>query len=144
MLEQPTDVVDGLRLIMKAVGVDQGYIGVEENKPDAIAALEEACAADPGLTVVPLHVKYPQGLELQLIKAILDREVPSGKLPADVGVIVNNVGTAAAIAQAVRTGRPLTERVVTVSGSMVEHPKNLLVRIGTPFQSLLEECGLKG
>lgn len=144
MLERAADVVTGLRLIMQAVGVSQGYIGVEDNKADAIAALEQACAAYPNLQVVPLHVKYPQGLELQLIKAVLNREVPSGKLPADVGVIVNNVGTAAAIAEAVRTGLPLTERVVTVSGSMVERPQNLLVRIGTPFQELLQECGLKG
>lgn len=144
MLEKPEDVVEGLRIIMKAVGVEQGYIGVEDNKKNAIAALAKACESYPQLTVVPLEVKYPQGLELQLIKAVLGREVPSGKLPADVGVIVNNVGTAAAVAEAVRTGRPLTERVVTVAGSLVEHPKNLLVRIGTPFRDLLEECGLHG
>lgn len=143
MLENPEDVVEGLRLILKAVGVEKGFIGVEENKKNAIAALEKACAPYPGLTVVPLEVKYPQGLELQLIKAVLGREVPSGKLPADVGVLVNNVGTAAAVAEAVYTGRPLTERVVTVTGSLIEHPKNVLVRIGTPFRDLLEECGLR-
>lgn len=144
MLENPQDVVEGLRILMKVVGVDKGYIGVEENKHDAIKLLDEACQPHPGIEVVPLEVKYPQGLELQLIKAITGKEVPSGKLPADVGVVVNNVGTAAAIAQVIRTGQPLIERVVTVTGSMVENPKNLLVRVGTLFGDLLDQCGLKG
>lgn len=144
MVEKPDDVVLGLRLLMKAVGVERGVIGVEENKPDAIAALQSACAPHEGLSVAPLQVKYPQGLELQLIKAVMGRELPSGKLPADVGAIVNNVGTAAAVAQAVSTGQPLIERVITVTGSMIKRPQNLLVRLGTPFRDLLEECGLKG
>jgi len=144
MVEKPELVVQGLRILMKALGVNQGYIGVEVNKPDAIAALSSACAAYSGIQVVPLQVKYPQGSEAQLIKAVTGRELPAKKLPADVGVIVNNVGTAAAVAEAVQTGLPLMERVVTISGSMVERPQNLLVRIGTTFGDLLTECGLKG
>lgn len=144
MLERADAVVLGLRLLMKAVGVDQGYIGVEVNKTDAIAALRQASAAFPGIEIVPLQVKYPQGAELMLIKAITGRELPSGKLPADIGIIVNNVSTAAAVADAVTTGQPLLERVVTVSGTMVERPQNLRVRLGTPFSDLLAECGLKG
>lgn len=144
MVEKPEQVVLGLRLIMKAVGVDKAYIGVEENKPDAIAAMQQASKPFAGIEVVPLQVKYPQGAELILIKAITGREVPFGKLPADLGFIVNNVGTAAAIAEAVTKGKPLMERVVTVTGSMVERPQNLNVRIGTPFSDVLEQCGLKG
>lgn len=144
MLERADEVVLGLRLMMKAVGVDKGYIGVEVNKPDAIAALQQASAAFPGIGIVPLQVKYPQGAELMLMKAITGRELPSGKLPADIGIIVNNVATAAAVATAVMNGQPLLERVVTVSGSMVERPQNLRVRLGTPFSDLLAECGFKG
>ncbi len=142
MLEQAADVVEGLRIILKAVGVVRGYIGVEENKPDAIAALEQAIADDSNIQVVPLAVKYPQGQEMMLVKAILGREIPPGKLPCNVGAMVSNVGTAAAISAAVRSCRPLTERVVTVTGSLVKQPKNLLTRIGTPFQLLLDQCGL--
>lgn len=144
MLERAEEVVLGLRLLMKAVGVDKGYIGVEVNKPDAIAALQQASAAFPSLEIVPLQVKYPQGAELMLMKAITGRELPSGKLPADIGIIVNNVATAAAVANAVVNGQPLLERIVTVSGSMVERPQNLRVRLGTPFSEVLAECGLKG
>lgn len=144
MLERADEVVLGLRLLMKAVGVDEGYIGVEVNKPDAIAALQQASAAFPGIGIVPLQVKYPQGAELMLIKAIAGRELPSGKLPADIGIIVSNVGTAAAVTDAVMAGQPLVERIVTVSGSMVERPQNLRVRLGTSFADLLAECGLKG
>lgn len=144
MLERADDVIYGLRLLMKAVGVNKGYVGIEENKPDAIEAMAAAAQPFAEIEIVPLKVKYPQGGELMLIKAITGREVPSGGLPADVGVIVNNVGTASAVAEAVRKGQALVERVVTVSGSMIENPQNLLVRIGTPIGFLLEECGLKG
>ncbi len=144
MLENAEQVIEGLRILMKVAGVDKGYIGVEENKSDAINALREACQPYAGLEVVPLQVKYPQGLESLLIKAISGKEVPSGKLPLDIGFIVNNVATAAAVAQVIRTGQPLIERVVTVTGSMVENPKNLRARIGTLFSDLLDQCGLKG
>lgn len=143
MMEQAEDVVLGLRLIMKAVGAKQGYIGLKEDKPDAIARLEAACAAYPDLAVVPLQHKYPQGSEVQLIKAILGKELPPGKLPHDIGAVINNVATAAAVAQAVTNGRPLIERVVTVAGSAVQQPKNLLVRVGTSFEYLLETAGLQ-
>ncbi|MFZ5974363.1 MAG: electron transport complex subunit RsxC [Bacillota bacterium] len=140
MLEKSEDVVLGLQAIMKAVGVQKGYIGVELNKPDAIAALEKAIAGKAGIEIVTLKVKYPQGAEKQLINAATGREVPSGALPADAGVVVSNVGTAAKIAEALSTGMPLIERVVTVSGA-VKSPANLLVRIGTPFGDIIEQAG---
>ncbi len=142
MVEQADQVIAGLKIIQKVLGVDKGYIGIEVNKPDAIEALRQASAGEAGIEVVPLQVKYPQGSELQLILSVVGREVPSGKLPADVGVVVNNVGTAAAIAEAVRTCRPLISRVVTVTGSLVENPKNLIARLGTSFRDLLDQCGL--
>ncbi len=140
MLEKPEDVVTGLKAIMKATGVSKGYIGIELNKPDAIAALEKAVAGAEGIELVTLEVKYPQGAEKQLINAVTGREVPSGCLPADAGVVVSNVGTAAKIAEVLRTGMPLIERVVTVSGA-VKAPGNFLARIGTPFADLLEQAG---
>ena len=144
MVERPEQVILGLRLLMKALGVDKGYIGVEEDKSEAIAALKQASAAFSGIEVVPLQVKYPQGAELILMRSITGRELPPGKLPAEIGVVVNNVATAAAVADAVTRGKPLMERIVTVSGSMVERPQNLKVRLGTPFSVLLDQCGLKG
>lgn len=141
MVEDADAVVYGMRALMKAAAVSRGYIGIEENKPDAIARLGELAARYDGIEVVSLHVKYPQGAEKQLISAILGREVPSGGLPPDIGVLVNNVGTAAAVASAIRTGRPLIERIVTVTGPAVRQPKNLRVRIGTSMVDLIEACG---
>ncbi|MEW6229422.1 MAG: electron transport complex subunit RsxC, partial [Bacillota bacterium] len=141
MVERPDDVVAGAKLLLKAAGVDRAYIGIEENKPDAIAAIAKAAQGDDRLAVVPLKVKYPQGAEKQLIWAILGREVPSGGLPVDVGVVVNNVSTAAAVKEAVYSGMPLVERVVTVAGSCVARPQNLLVKIGTLVTDLIEACG---
>jgi len=141
MLERTKDILEGLKIIMKILGVSRGYIGIEENKPDAIKRMKEVISKEDNLEVIGLRVKYPQGAEKQLIKAILGREVPSGGLPMDVGVVVQNVGTAAAIYNACRYGRPLIERVVTVTGRGVNEPKNLRVRIGTPFSQLIEECG---
>ena len=140
MLEKPEDVVSGLLAIMKVVGVKKGYIGVELNKPDAIAALKKAIGRRDGIELVTLKVKYPQGAEKQLINAVTGREVPSGGLPADASVVVSNVGTAAKIAEVLSTGMPLIERVVTVTGA-VESPANLLVRIGTPFTDVIEQAG---
>ena len=140
MLEKPKDVVAGLLAIMKVVGVQKGYIGVELNKPDAIDALDKAIAGREGIELVTLKVKYPQGAEKQLVNAVTGREVPSGGLPADAGVVVSNVGTAAKIAEVLATGMPLIERVVTVTGA-VESPANFLVRIGTPFADLIEQAG---
>ncbi len=141
MVERPDDVVAGARLLLKATGAARGWIGIEENKPDAIRAMEEAAKADSRLSVVPLEVRYPQGAEKQLIWAILGREVPSGGLPVDVGVVVNNVGTAAAVRDAVYSGMPLVERIVTVAGSCVAEPQNLLVRVGTLVTDVIDACG---
>jgi electron transport complex protein RnfC len=145
MLEYPEDVVLGLEVLMKALGVKKGYIGIETNKPDAIEKLYEAAKGKEGIEIVALKTKYPQGAEKQLIFACTKREVPSGGLPADAGVVVNNVGTAAAVAQAMRTGMPLIERIVTITGAGVNTPKNLIVKIGTSFREIIEQCGgLKG
>ena len=141
MLEQTESVVYGLRALIKACGATQGLIAVEDNKPDAIAALTEAVKDQPGIAVTVLDTKYPQGSEKQLVWACLKREIPSGGLPLDVGVVVNNVGTAVAVADAVQRGTPLYERVVTVTGSAVATPQNLRVRLGTSFGELIEQCG---
>ena len=140
MLEEPQRIVEGIRILRRILGVERTLIGIENNKPDAIAAMSAAVAGE-NIEVVPLAVKYPQGAEKQLIVALLGREVPSGGLPMDVGVVVQNVGTAAAVATAVRGGEPLIERVATVTGPAVAEPKNLRVRIGTPLSHLVECCG---
>ncbi len=142
MVERPREIVNGLKLIMKALGVSKGYIGIENNKPDAIEAMEAVVANESDIEVRTLTVKYPQGAEKMLIKAIIGREVPpKGGLPMDVGVVVQNVGTALAIYEAVRYGKPLIERVVTVTGKGIREPKNMMVRIGTMLTELLEDCG---
>jgi len=141
MLEAPYDVVDGLKIIMKVLGVERGYIAIEDNKPDAVQAMADAVKSVQGVDIKTLKTKYPQGAEKQLIYAVTGRQVPSGGLPMDVGVIVNNVGTAAAIARAIKTGMPLIERIVTVAGDGVAEPKNLMVRIGTSFADVIEACG---
>lgn len=141
MLETPEDVVDGLRAMMKVVNVENGYIGIEANKPDAIAAMEKAAEPYPNIKVVALKVKYPQGAEKQLIYACVGREVPSGALPADAGAIVNNVATAAQVAKTLRTGMPLIDRITTVTGSAIAEPKNLLMKIGVPIKEVIEQCG---
>ncbi|MDD3839606.1 MAG: electron transport complex subunit RsxC [Clostridia bacterium] len=141
MLEKPDDVIFGLKAIMKTVRVDHGYIAIEDNKKDAIKLLTKKCADRSDISVVTLKTKYPQGAEKQLIKAITGKEVPSGGLPMDVGVIVSNVGTACAIANAVNVGMPLVERVVTVTGNGVKNPQNMLVKIGVTFREVIEQCG---
>jgi len=143
MLDRPEDIVRGLRLFVKAVGASRGIIGVEANKPDAFERLLREVRGVEGLSCRLVAVKYPQGAEKQLIKALLDREVPSGGLPMDAGALVQNVGTAVAAAEAVHLGRPLTERVVTVSGEGVERPGNLLCRIGVPISTLLAARGVR-
>jgi electron transport complex protein RnfC len=126
---------------MKQVGAERGYVGIEINKPDAIAALRAEVAPIGGIEVIPLEVKYPQGAEKMLIDAVFHREVPSGKLPIDIEILVQNVGTATALADLYDEGRPLIERVITVAGSGVRRPANLLVPVGTPLQAVLDECG---
>lgn len=143
MIERSEDCLFGLKAIMKATGAKKGYIGIENNKKDAISLMQYATEGEDSLEVIPLRTKYPQGGEKMLIKAILGREVPSGGLPLDVGVVVSNVGTAVAISEAIKKDKPLIERVITVSGSGVENPSNLLVPIGTPIRYILDLCGLR-
>jgi len=141
MLEHSAEIVEGLKILMKILGVNEAYIGIEDNKPDAVEKMKEAVKNEPSIQVVALHVKYPQGAEKMLIKAITDREVPAGGLPMDVGVVVQNVGTAYAIYEACRYGKPLIERVVTVTGRGVVTPGNMLALIGTPIGELIQQCG---
>ena len=140
MIEDADAILDGLNILMKVLGVDKGYVGIEDNKPEAVTAMMRA-ASGTNIEVFSLHVKYPQGAEKQLIKAILGREVPSGGLPMDVGVVVQNVGTAFAVYEAVKYGRPLVERITTVTGNGINEPKNLKVRVGTPTADLIEAAG---
>jgi electron transport complex protein RnfC len=143
MLESPRGVVAGLKVLMRVLDVKKGYIGIENNKPDAVEAVTAVVKECPdyAIEVLTLKVKYPQGAEKMLIKTVLDRDVPAGGLPMDVGVVVQNVGTAYAIYEACRFGRPLIERVVSVTGGGILKPKNLKVKIGTPVSQLIEECG---
>ncbi len=141
MVEKGEEIMVGITIQMKALGVDKAIIGIENNKPDALAHMKKLAKDHPGISVEALRVKYPQGAEKQLIKALLNREVPSGKLPVEVGCVVHNVGTAFAVYEAVQKNKPLVERVVTVSGSSVEKPSNFLVRIGTPVSALIEAAG---
>lgn len=141
MVEKPKEIIEGLKILMKVLGVQKGYIGIENNKPAAVAKMKEAAAGETGIEVMALEVKYPQGAEKMLIKAIIGREVPPRALPMDVGVVVQNVGTALAIYEAARFGKPLIERVVTVTGEGITEPKNLMVRIGAMISGLIEECG---
>ncbi len=165
MEEIPGDIIEGLKIIMTILRVTDGFVGIEDNKKAAIKAMtaeagKVACelvvdtyyerdgiqydvpkGCRMGVRVVPLPVKYPQGSEKQLIKAVTGLEVPPGHLPMDVGAVVQNVATAAAIYQAVRFGRPLIERVLTVTGPGINEPKNLRVRIGTLFEDIISQCG---
>jgi len=141
MLEKPKEIIVGIKILMKALGVDTSIIGIEDNKHDAIELFQELLKNETGITVESLEVHYPQGGEKQLIQALLNREVPSGGLPADVGVIVHNVGTTFAVYEAVQKSKPLVERVVTVTGKEVKQPSNFLVRIGTSVIDLLIAAG---
>jgi len=141
MIERTEEVVLGVRILMKALGVSRAIIGIESNKPDAIAVMTKATEKFWGIIVQPLEVKYPQGAEKMLIDAVLNRKVPAGGLPMDVGVVVNNVGTALAVTEAVTKHKPLIDRVVTVTGPGIRESKNILTRIGTPFQHLIDFCG---
>ncbi len=141
MVEYPERVHLGTRLMMTALGVSRAMIGVENNKPDAIEALKATLPTDLDVSVHGLTVKYPQGAEKMLIKALLDREVPSGKLPMHVGVVVHNVASVATIAEAFETGLPLVERIVTVTGPGVRRPANLIVPVGTKAGDLIAACG---
>lgn len=140
MMEFPDDILKGAELVRKATGADRILVGIEDNKKKAFDLLQQK-AASFSAEIFLVKTKYPQGAEKNLIYALLGREVPRGGLPFDVGVVVQNVGTAKAIWDAAKTGKPLYERALTVSGDGVKEPKNLIVRIGTPFQALTECCG---
>jgi electron transport complex protein RnfC len=142
MLEHPDEILVGVDLIMKVVNVTKGYIGIESNKPDAIKLMTEKASQYPNIEIVPLKVKYPQGGEKQLIDAVIGRQVPAPPaIPISVGAVVQNVGTAYAIYEAVMKNKPLIDRIITVTGKSVKNPSNLLARLGTPFQQLIDECG---
>jgi electron transport complex protein RnfC len=141
MVEYPERVHFGIRVMMHAMGVRKCVIGIEKNKPDAIAALRRTRPADLDVTILPLTVKYPQGAEKLLILAVTGVEVPSGRLPVTVGVVVQNVGSVSALAEVFETGLPLIERIVTVSGHGLRKPANLIVPVGTKLRDLLAHCG---
>lgn len=141
MLEQGEKVVGGARFIMKALQLDHVYIGVEDNKMNAVENLRKVIGDAKDVEVVPMRTRYPQGAEKQLIQRITGREVPPGKLPADVGCCVFNVATTAAIYDAVALGLPVYQRVITITGGAVKNPVNLLAPVGTPFSHLIEEAG---
>lgn len=143
MLETPEEILTGLAIILQIFGLKKGYIGIENNKPDAIAAMKTAAAGFKAaeVEVVPLKTKYPQGAEKQLINAITGRKVKPGQLPWQVGCIVSNIDTAASIMRAVVRHQPLIQRIVTVGGNALKNPMNFRVRTGTPFSYILEESG---
>ena len=142
MMEHADEIIVGLELLMKAVKVAKGYIGIEENKPQAIALFEEKTAGRDDIEIVPLAKKYPQGGEKQLVDAVIRRQVPAPPaIPVNVGAVVQNVGTAFAVYQAVMKNKPLFERYTTVTGKRLERPGNFLVRMGTPMIDLIDECG---
>jgi electron transport complex protein RnfC len=140
MLEEPEAVLEGLRIIMKAVGASRGIVAIEDNKPSALKKVLEV-NRETNIEVSALKTRYPQGAEKVLITNLLGREVPSGGLPMHVGVVVNNAGTAHAISRCFSTGMPLVERVVAVTGSVIKEPSNLMTRLGTSFSDLIEACG---
>lgn len=142
MLEHGEEMLVGVTILMKAVGVGKAYIGIENNKPDAIAHLSKIAAQYKGIEVVPLQVRYPQGGEKQLIAAVTGRQVPPPPaLPIDVGAVVCNASTTFAVYQAVQKGMPLIQRVVTITGKNLREPKNLLTRMGTPVSALIAAAG---
>lgn len=141
MLENPEEILVGTSILMKALNVKKAIIGIEANKEDAIDLLRQKAVDYEGISIEELQVKYPQGGEKQLIQALLKREVPSGGLPADVGTVVQNVGTVYSVYQAVQKNKPLIERIVTVTGKSVQNPANFWVRIGTPISALIEAVG---
>jgi len=140
MLEETERLIDGVTILKRVLGVERAFIGIEANKPDAIEVVGRACAGR-GIEVQGLKVKYPQGAEKQLILALTGREVPSGGLPMDVGVVVQNVGTAVAVSDAVRYGLPLIERIATVTGPGIAEAKNLRIRVGTSLSAMVDFCG---
>lgn len=140
MLEETDNIMTGIKLIIKVLHLDKATVGIEDNKPDAIARMQEA-AKGTGIEILPMKTRYPQGAEKQLIQRATNRQVPPGKLPADVGCVVCNVASAHAVYDAVVLGRPLTHRICTVTGGAVNDPQNFYVPIGTTFRHLIEQAG---
>jgi len=141
MLERPDDVYLGIRIALKALGITRAVIGIEANKGDAIEIMRKTAPDDLDVTVQPLQVKYPQGAEKMLIKAVTGREVPSGSLPSAIGVLVQNVATAANVAAVFETGQPLIERIITVTGRGIRKPGNWVIPFGTKLRDVIEQCG---
>ncbi len=142
MMEKADQILVGLDLLMKAAKVEKGYIGIEDNKPAAIELFQQKTANDPRVEIVPLAKKYPQGGEKQLVDAVINRQVPAPPaIPVNVGAIVQNVGTAYAVYEAVMKRKPLFERYTTVTGKQVKNPGNFLVRMGTTFKDMIDACG---
>lgn len=141
MIERGEEVLTGVSILMKALKVEKAMIGIENNKTDAILHLTKLAEKFKGISIHPLKIKYPQGAEKQLIKALIGREVPSGHLPLDVGTVVQNVATAFAVYEAVQKNKPLFERVVTITGPALKNPGNFVVRTGTPVSKLIEAAG---
>lgn len=141
MRERPQEILIGGAIMMKALGVTRGYVGIEENKPAAIASMTEAAKAFPQIEVVTLKKRYPQGGEKQLIDAVIRRQVPSGALPIDTGAVVQNVGTSLAVYEAVQKNKPTIDNVITVTGRCLPAQHNYKVRIGTPMSKILEVAG---
>jgi electron transport complex protein RnfC len=141
MLAHPDEILIGVTALMKAMSVNRAIIGIEANKPDAISLMEQKAKAFPGITIQPLKLKYPQGGEKQLIDACIGKQVPSGGLPIATGALVQNVGTAFAVYEAVQKNKPLFERIVTVTGKSLAKPSNFQARVGTPLATLIEAAG---
>lgn len=141
LIENTEEVIAGLKLILKATGVSTGIIGIEDNKPEAIKQLKTYLNKEENILLKELKTKYPQGAEKMLIKAVTGRETPPGKLPFDVGCIIQNVGTAVSVYNAVVKGKPQTHAFITVSGLGIKEPKNLIVPVGTPLKNIIDYCG---
>ena len=141
MMEKGAEIMVGTSIVMKALGVSKAIIGIENNKPDAIALMQKLAVKYNNIEICPLKVQYPQGGEKQLIKATINREVPSGALPIEVGAVVQNVGTIFAIYEAVQKNKPLFERIVTVTGKSLDNPSNFRARVGTSFAHAIEAAG---
>ncbi|MFW5718870.1 MAG: electron transport complex subunit RsxC [Halanaerobium sp.] len=141
MVERPKSIVFGLKALMKAADAPKGIIGIEDNKPEALESMQDACKDDENIEVQVVETKYPQGGEKMLIEALIGREVPAGGLPLDVGIVVNNTSTAAAVADAIRDGKPLYERSISITGRGINNPQNFIFRVGTMIGDLIEEAG---
>ena len=141
MIDNTQGVIDGIRIVLNVTGIQRAFIGIESNKPKALEKFSTLLADDPAIKVVRLPSRYPQGGEKQLIYAVTGRKVPAGKLPSEIGALVQNVNTVSFIAEYIKTGMPLIKKKVTVDGSAIREPKNIEVLIGTPLHDVFEFCG---